>query len=432
MEYQSPLSQMDSLSRSKGVATLFLLYIFSNVYCAYSYFQEGYFDGGDFEGFVVDNLVLLLSLPLVVISYVGLYFLLAAIARSVKDTDSNFEFSSAISGVTIFAIQLVLLWYVANEGAMMPGQVTEPSFITYFHTLFVPDYLFLAFYALGRGSRWFLPNLAVYVTSNLLRGVSGGLALVLFFELIWMVYRRRWLQLCLLLLLVVLVTPLVYELRVLIRTSGALYLAATPVSEIFMTALGRSYASGSILTAYTELAHFLMMRLQHLSSVAMIAQNWDTLAWIDVNGVIAPFFSEGILQQQLFGGLFRDKPVLQELLVLKFLNTELGSWYVHPGLAGWFFINPATFIAQVLYIAALAWLLFYLVKKNGGGRFSIQCASVYVLVFIANGWFGPFNSILHALLLILIIQALSRSARDFIHWFKEILSREPPTYAARN
>jgi len=75
----------------------------------------------------------------------------------------------------------------------------------------------LVYYPLGRSSKLFYPNLALYLFSTLLRGLAGGFIFLILFELVFSFKRSNWSLFRIAFLSLVLLSPFIYETRKLIR-----------------------------------------------------------------------------------------------------------------------------------------------------------------------------------------------------------------------
>lgn len=388
------------------------IYIVSNMYSAISASFLGYFNGGDFDGFYVDYNVVLSCLVLVVFCYVIFcYWSIRSILNNGWSYGVRGSELSFVGWFVLFA-QLILLWFVVVDGALVTGNSGQASFATYFNALMVPDYLFTVYYVVGRGCRSILPNTIVYIASSLFRGQLGGVVVVIFIELLFIFYHGLWRRLKWVLLTVPCI-PFFYQMRLAVRSG-----ISKSVDDLVWHALDRAYVPSEILSAYGDIFHFLMMRLQHLSSVVLMAQNINNFAYVDVRGLISPFFAEGSLQRQLFRSWVEAGHSLQEFIMLNFFSDALGSWYIQPGLAGWAVVNPFTFVFVILYVVFLIVVLKYIFRVIGGDNFALTSVYVYALIFLVNGWFGPFNFMIHAALIMLLIKIL---IRQFLKLYRNLV-----------
>ena len=122
-----------------------------------------------------------------------------------------------------------------KEGVNIAGSLAvSESPIRFLWVLFVPDTLFLVYYGIYRKSRFFPPNLVLYLVSNVARGWLGMWIIVLFIEGAYRVFegRIKWSKLILLGCLGFLSLPILYQLKLSIRTAKVASLDAVSYTHL--------------------------------------------------------------------------------------------------------------------------------------------------------------------------------------------------------
>ncbi|MFC5498402.1 oligosaccharide repeat unit polymerase [Caenimonas terrae] len=397
----------------KGLVAVIALYIFANIYSAISSLANaGVFTGGDFEGFRSDAVVILINLFLVILFYLASVFLYRNLKGKFREAEL-FPSNVMSLGWFVAAIQIIFFLYLTFGEVGLDQLKGQASFASYFQYLFVPDYLFLTYYAFGRGARLFYPNLLLYLASTSVRGVSGGFIFLIFFEVVAAFQKSKWTLVSLALLIIVLLSPFIYELRNLVRSASPAYLFSTPWSELAATVFESAYLNIHFLDSLHDVGDFVLMRLQHLSSPVAIYNHLD-LFWLgDIKGTFLSFLFDGGPQRSLLGESFYSSPLLSEYLTISMFPTPYGSWFTHPSLVGWLWVDPFSFPLLVVYCIALLSLNLFLVKKIGGDAYALACSFIFFLVFIMNGWFGPYISTIQAFVILLVLSRVARAARNF-------------------
>lgn len=392
-----------------GLEVIFGLYIFSSIYVALTSFAEGYFpESSSFPGFKFDSSNLGLNLLLVLFFYFMLFLLFLKLKKSRKAVFPRIEKGFSMGLFTLLS-QGVLLYYIISESALTASKANFRGASTagYLNALLVPDYLFLVYYSFARKSFLSFFNMLVYVFSTVIRGWGGGILLILFFKIIQLFRKKHLHTIAMILVLGVVVGPFVYEMRGAVRSQGwfDFQAAGEIVESTFMQAyLLPSHDGGVVLTLFSTLFN----RLSHLPSPVMISDNLELFRFGDLSGRFAPFFAIGKLQEYLTMHRFIGIPELSEYLTTQFFPTPYGTWYIHPGLIGWLWVNPFLFPLLLAYCALLIFSGFFLMQGIGGGKAGMQGVFLFVLLFLINGWFAPFTYCLQAMVLFWFLKILLR------------------------
>jgi len=405
------MSNYGRQSSRSGVVAIVFIYIASNIFSAVSaLLNSGKFTGSDFEEFGFETSSLLLNLYLVVIFYLLALLLYRSLQRK-SDSALPSNRDVVVLGWIAFIVQFIYMLCLTTGGVSLQQLKNEPSFATYFQTLFVPDYIFLAYYALGRESRLFYPNLVLYLISTLLRGLAGGFIFLIFFELLLSFKRSKWLFFKILIWSLVICSPFIYETRKLIRAAPPDYFLKTSISEHLIYIFNNAYMHINILDALFDMTNIVFMRLQHLSSPVMIFDHLDDFWLGDAKGRFLSFFFEGQPQATIFGKSLTNSPPLSEYITTALLPTPFGSWFIHPSLVGWLWVNPFEFPLLVVYCILLCALSIFLVRKLGGRDYAVACTFLSFIIFAMNGWFGPYISTIQALVILWVVSSFANLIR---------------------
>jgi len=319
-----------------------------------------------------------------------------------------------VLGWIVLSVQIVFLSFLTVGGVTLQLLKTEASSATYFQALFVPDYLFLVYYPLGRTSRLFFPNLALYLLSTLLRGNAGGFIFLIFFELLFSFKRSNWLLFKIAFLSLVFLSPFIYETRNLIRAASTEYMLDTPATELLSTIFKNAYVDIHLVDALLDMMSAVFMRLAHLPNPVVIFDHLDEFWMGDAKGRFLAFIFEGQPQATILGKFLDNLPPLSEYITTTLFPTPYGSWFIDPSLVGWLWVNPFGFPLLIGYCVLLCALNLFLVRKSGGRDYAVGCSFILFIVFIMNGWFGPYISTIQALAILWAAKSGTRVLKRWI------------------
>jgi hypothetical protein len=392
-----------------GIEAIICLYIFSSIYVGVSSFIGGEFPkSAPFRGFRFEDSNLFLNLLL--LSF--FYFIFWAIFRKFKNSNKSIRCkigNSNLFGLFTLVCQFVLLYFIISEGVLTASKANNKgaSFARYFNAFFIPDYLFLVYYSFAKRHTLSFLNAGVYLFSTLVRGWGGGVLVILLFKVIEYFKKKYVVYIIVLIVIGAMIGPFVHKIRGEVRAQGFFNFADS--QEVIGRTIEKAYFSSSVIDPALSVFSALFNRLSHLSSPVMISQNLD-LFWLgSINGRFSPYYSEGKIQEYLTRHKYVKLPSLPEYLSIAFFPTPYGSWYIHPGLLGWFWVNPFYFPLVIGYSALLLFSNIYLMRKIGGGREAERVLFFLFLVFPMNGWFAPFSSCLQALILFWILRKTWKS-----------------------
>lgn len=396
------------------------LYVMAVVIAASAYAYSGKLFG-DFTGVAADSMPMLwLGAASVVACYViwmiPVFNWMAAIKiRPLRQHwAQSMRREETVVGTFVLVMQCTYLFFSITHDVNVAGSTHRTdSVVKYLWVLFPPDVIFLVYYGMYRKSRWFMPNLAVYIGSNLLRSWVGTLVIVFFIEgAHWAaegMLRRAWKNLLLVAVFLVAALPVIYDAKMHVRKDGYAFFSHLPEYAAEL-ATDFSWVDKAVL-AYRA----TLMRFQHLDSVMVIAANHAELSERLEAREFLYFFEEGLPQFTLerLMGLPRIPDIhlkLVDYFALEKVSVKNVVSNTHTGFTGWFWIAPHLWAVYLAYTLFLAWAGIWLARKAGGPGLLMEVVWFAWLGWILNGWFAAYIDFLQALIILMIVRLLS--ARD--------------------
>jgi hypothetical protein len=390
------------------------LYVAVNLIGAAMMLSTGELIGDPKGNPVYDAGALLVATGMVVLSYILILgplfnFLDRIKVEPLRLGDDDDETGRRI-GKLLLVLQLGYMAFNLSTGVNIAGAHNEgtnsPFAILW---VFIPvDTLCLIYYGVYRENRYFLPNVAVWLVSNLLRGWGGMYLAILFFE--WCrATRNGRLKLRSIVIAgtaVIVLYPVVMNLKWLFRLSAS----GVAMSDI----------ADALLTNAEQLDYFSMIgegvehivgRLQVTSLVVEVMRLSDLLQEKFAAADFMPFWHEGlhgIILDRLFVG---EKSLSIGVAFTQYGTFDwdtgaLGDWNTNIGYVGWFFIAPHLIPVYLLYTVFVAFLSIYLAKKIGMSELSRDMVWFGWLCYLLPPWFAVFITFIYSLFLFLAIKVL--------------------------
>jgi hypothetical protein len=313
-------------------------------------------------------------------------------------------------GLLIIFFQIGFTIFNLTTGVNIAGQnnAKTDSIFAPLWVLIPTDALFLIYYGLYRKNKLFYPNLCLYLISNILRGWASVFMLILFAELS-LAFRARKISPLFLLLcatLVLLIYPLISNLKWIMRASAGVELTLWDLFNGFEVFLN-SASYGELL--FSGMLH-LISRIQSVSLVVETIRMSDILQATYNNGLILPFWKEGLLGaifDRAFG-VEKVWPIGVAFTELYFHGgiSEVGDWNTSLGYVSWFFIAPYYSLIYVLYTLLLMIISVILIKKIGATSLAKDILWFCCLVYLMAPWPGVFVGYVYALLFFLLLKKL--------------------------
>jgi hypothetical protein len=391
-----------------------LLYVFANIASACIMFATGELVG-DVDGTqLYSGAALIGATTLVVFSYI---FLLGPVFNTVSRIEIkkiNFGDDEIKTGKRIgFALILLQIAFMAfnlTQGVNMAGSNNERAggLLSMVFVLLPSDALFIIYYGFYRNNKYFYPNLAVWLLSNVLRGWAGVFLFLVFVE--WCrAFRRKKITVggCLFSLSIVLVLyPILTNLKWLIRLSASSSLSLSSIFESLIDNFGTKDYFSFIWDGVTH----ILFRLQTTSLVVEVMRMRNLLQSEFANGNFVPFWLEGlhgIIIDRFFSGE-RSMPV--GVAFTQYLETDwqfnVGDWNTNIGYVGWFFITPYLIPLYLAYTVFLGFLSFFFIKKIGSSESTNDLIWYAWMTYLMAPWLATFVSFIYALAMFLILKVL--------------------------
>ena len=310
-------------------------------------------------------------------------------------------------GIILVLLQCAYLVYSLAFDINVAGNMNKDASapLSFIWILVPVDPLFIIYYGAYRDSRFFKVNLLVYLVSNLARGWTGVILLVLFCEWCRRVragklnFRFAFILTC----LTIALYPFTQIAKWFVRSGGSVTNLSSAAGSANSMLEGVDYFE----LLGTGLSH-LLNRLEITSIVTQIMQYRTLLQSEFASGGFDPFWAEGphgIIFYKLF---YDSRPYSINVALTSLFNFSwefaVGDWNINIGYVGWFFITPWLAPLYILYTVALAWLSFYLVKKIGPSNSMLDVLWFSWAAYLLAPWFAAFVSFIYALLCFIAIK----------------------------
>ena len=380
---------------------------------------------GDLIGFPLPSYsILVIATIFVVVSYLVWMWPVFNILASIKVSPliqswktADISHDQRIAGVFVLLVQIFYFAFNFMEGANVAGsRLHSDSPLRYFWILLAPDILFLVYYGIYRKSRFFAPNLIIYLLSNSMRGWLGTWLVVLFMEGAYRVREKRlsWKKAFVVLGIFGLFFPILVQLKWIIREQGAnVFINGLEVFEgIFSFAINMNW-----LDAFSDAMRPTVMRFQHLANVVGIIGSSSELSAGLTNREFLYFFEEGLPQYTLEKVLgIAGVPDIHNMLLTYLTPEKLPVDTItntHVGLVGWFWVTPELLPLYLFYVLLISWVGIWLAKKAGGGPVLMDMVWFAWLGWLLNGWFATYIAFLQALVILMSVRLF---AETVISW----------------
>jgi hypothetical protein len=283
-------------------------------------------------------------------------------------------------GLIVFLVQFasviaVLVFDFGRVGGLATSSSIVAVLISYLH----PDEIFLAYYGHSRNKGIPYFNLALYVFSNVIRGWSGIWLILFFIEFYYLVQRSSG-------------KKLIVQVCVAGFAMLAFYPFASAIKEKVRTA-DEAVADVTFVDSMSS----LFSRLQHVTSVILIAQEAESISQGLKSGQVIPYYLDNQIAQKIVVPS-ATAVSLQRYLSIRYLvnkkdvpsdaYVEDFGWYVHTGVAGWFFVlNFLSLPFYILFVIGLTIFPFWVAGRFIGARSLMPVLYVAGLVYVFHGWY---------------------------------------------
>lgn len=373
---------------------------------------------GDADGIAVSSASTLASATIIVcLSYIiilgPLFSFLERMSASKEiKTNPHRERTGEKIGIALISAQLLFfafnVFYGVNTAGSANTRTDTPLSIVW--VLIPVDYIFVVYYGLYRENRYFYPNLLIWSASNLARGWSSFLLIIIFLEHCRL-HRERKITTTLMLTATaatVAIYPIVTAAKWAFRaTSGTGIDMFSVISQIGLETATDGYG----ILIQQGLFH-LVGRLQNSSMLTVVIELTNKLQYEFISNSFTPFWREGlpgIIYEIIIDGR-RSTPIGTAITGYASLGNpeSFGDWNSNISYAGWFFIAPQHAFTYLIYTLTLCTASFFLIRKCGGRHLAIDGLWLAWLLYLMPPWWGAFMSYLQALLVMLILQRVLR------------------------
>jgi hypothetical protein len=358
---------------------------------------------------------------LVIASYVIPLLLVFPLFSRIKIRQINYSRRdlSDFVGILCLILQLAYIAFFLATGTGVAGSTNRSdSPLSVFWVLVNEDSLFFIYYGFYRSSRMFWPNLLVSIVSNLLRGWNGIFIVILFMESCRLMRsgRLRLKHLLLGTMFLVVGYPIIWSLKWQVRAVLSTGIKASDLGALATGLAGTLGATGTLqIVGLTLLG--LLARLHLVSDVIVVFQNSHELAGKIAQGLVNPFWREGLTGltlDRLFGTRIPDLGVA---LADRIDPFHQNNWNANPGCVSWFFIQPWAFPFFLAYTAVLCWISMYLVKKLGPRQTSLDMLWFAWCLYLIPGWIA---SLVLFSFVLLVFHCLHLVASLYYKWKEAI------------
>lgn len=296
----------------------------------------------------------------------------------------------------ILMFQIFFMVYNLYYGTNIAGaSIQSPNpILNIFFVLLPIDIFFILFAPYIKSKKMFWLNSIIYIISNTLRGWMGAILLLFFVYLC----RKKYIYISL--------------------KSSILYLSffigvflLIPILGMFKWGMRNKESLSAVLNnieldGYRNLLlenlSYVFNRFQHNYHVALIFENYERILTYKVQGVLLPYWAEGVIQAIGINVLnITDLKTLGQIMVVE-LFSSTGDWNSNPGLAGWLIISEEYFLIFVIYVSVLLSLSFLIARKFYDKKMYL-IFSVFSVFYLFHGWIGMFfNLMFYAFIFALI------------------------------
>ena len=298
--------------------------------------------------------------------------------------------------------QLLFIWICLKYGINIVGHDNSgDTSLKYIFFVLPADSFFLATYAFARSSKYFKFNAAIYIFSNLLRGWSGAILLVLFVETYFMMKRGRYKTILGLALLIFLSYPFLLFLKWYIRSGyqfdvAGLVSGMTWAEYMYWLNFGINH-----LVIRFEIISATIAPLVYFNELSMLVQKEDAFPlWLDNSYSM-------LLNKIIYG----ERPLSLTTLALDtnmMSGTEMASQTssISIPLTSYLIIGSAyDLFFNVCYVFLIMAMVLIITRSISGSESGRIIVLYLTFAFLIPGWVG---SILVYLQVIIVYFMISK------------------------
>lgn len=303
-------------------------------------------------------------------------------------------------GIAVFVLQLfgVYILWMYDYGRVGGVDSSNNPLVIFYSYLHI-DAIFLVYYGHRRGNGVPIANLFLYLFSSTLSGWSGIWLVLFLIESYYLIHRLS-----------------LKKFLVVGSLISFLGILAYPSINNFKESI-RGVPLQEQLT-FQENMERLATRLQHVTAVFLIAQETENISRAMQNREVLLPFVDNTVGAKMFAAS-ESSSSLSKYLSANFLidlkkygsNSvldELG-WYVHTGIAGWFFVlDWFMWPVYVFFVVLLIIAPYWINARFVGSASMIPVLHVAALGYVFHGWFSPQIGFITGMIWYVLIWMLAR------------------------
>ncbi|MCU6424843.1 oligosaccharide repeat unit polymerase [Enterobacter sichuanensis] len=381
---------------------LFTLYVFLNISCALYFGVLGLL-GGDFKyEYPADSELLLLSLLIVLFTFVLLQKVIFNIFENIPvkatiNLNDSYFLDCLVFAIVIIGLFSSIFFSVGVLGASKDVAEDAPKLIFYFNSFFQPSLFVLIYLFYRYDSTRFLyyANFILYIILILVSGQTGQILLLFCLFLIRKKNPLNFFQLCILTLLGIGLYPFVRIIKDAIVQSVN---AGSNLIETILTAM-----SNIDLDIYFSYLFITLERFQSVSNIHYLIQNGERLSGLfDLTGSTYSFFSLYWLVSaflRMFGLDLSSITSAQDFTAISI--NGVSTWSSQIGVFGYIYFHGV--YSAIIFLSMMLVLFFCIrMSKMLNKNNAITNLTWFMsLLLICHGWFIPFYNYAQALLIFL-------------------------------
>ncbi|VVE47696.1 hypothetical protein PMO31116_04456 [Pandoraea morbifera] len=310
---------------------------------------------------------------------------------------SDEERSSRIIGRVLAVLQVLFVVFFLATGTYVAGSSTrDSSLLSYLWVLLPVDVLFYVYYGIYRDTKYFKINVVIWLISNFIRGWSGVLLTVIFFESCRLIRRGalKFHHVVLALVGLFVGYPILYFGKLYIRYF-AFHANGDDGFSTMMNAISGDGTLGIIGIALTQ----VFQRFQLMSSAVALYLIGPAMHDQVMQGSVYPMWLEGIHGIALDKVLGNAPALSLGQAVAQYLDpVSLDvNWNVNPTFIGWFSVVPEWSLWNCLYAILLCAMSVCFAKLMSRRVEAMDMVWYAWLVLLIPGWYGAFFLFVYAL-----------------------------------
>ncbi|OCQ54405.1 hypothetical protein Ppb6_00307 [Photorhabdus australis subsp. thailandensis] len=330
---------------------------------------------------------------------------------------NNSKYISNKIGFLIFVLQVFFLIYsIYNGHNSSEVNIENNKNIWRIFWIFIPiDMLVFIYYGYFRGSKYFRLNIFLWLISNIIRGWSGPLLIIIFMEGLNYYKKKNFsiIKSLFIILLIILLYPFIFILKMNFRLT-----TEDILSIYFFHDFISSLTINNYFTIVYEGFYNLIGRIQLISMLSEIIRYSGYIEHAMESDQFRSFWADGlhgIIYDHLVYGFKRDNigTYITTTDIFSHFKTDR-QWNTNISYPAWFFISPVLSIYYIIFTLSLLWLSMFLVKKINLTYDAKNILWLSWLIYVMPPWWGTFTTYCYALFLFLLLLAIIRKLSTIV------------------